>query len=39
MRVDYPQLESLHAKATRDVVEAFYEFLIAPVAKLLRRKS
>lgn len=39
MRVDYPQLESLHAKATREVVEALYELVIAPVAKLLKHKS
>lgn len=37
MRVDYPQLESLQAKATKELAEALYDLVIAPVARLFTR--
>jgi len=33
MRIDYPSLEVLHAKARRERAQAIYELLIAPVVR------
>jgi len=39
MRLDFPQLEALNAKARRERAEAIYFYLIAPLAKLFTRHS
>jgi hypothetical protein len=39
MRVDFPELEALNAKARRERAEAIYTLVIAPIAKLLGHKA
>ena len=39
MRIDYPELEVLHARARRERAEAVYALLIAPLVRLLSRRS
>jgi hypothetical protein len=38
MRIDYPDLEALHAQARRQRAEAVYRLLIAPVVRLLKKR-
>ena len=38
MRIDYPSLEILHARARRERAEMIYRLLIAPVVRLLKRR-
>ena len=37
MRVDYPSLEILHARARRQRAEAVYRLLIVPVVRLFQK--
>ena len=39
MRIDYPELEVLHARARRERAEAVYTLLIAPLVRLFSRRS
>jgi len=39
MRVDFPELEALNAKARRERAEAIYALVIAPIAKLFTHKG
>ena len=39
MRVDFPELEALNAKARRQRAEAIYTLVIAPIAKLFTSAS
>ena len=39
MRLDFPELEALNAKARRERAEALYTFVIAPIAKLFAHKA
>ena len=39
MRLDFPELEALNDKVRRERAEALYEFLIAPLARLLANLS
>ncbi|HET7365259.1 MAG TPA: hypothetical protein VFJ70_16965 [Burkholderiales bacterium] len=39
MRVDFPELEALNAKARRERAEAVYTFVIAPIARLFTHKA
>ena len=39
MRLDFPELEALNARARRERAEAIYTFVIAPIAKLFAPKS
>jgi hypothetical protein len=34
MRIDFPDLEALNAKARRERAEALYDLVVAPIAKL-----
>ena len=38
MRVEFPELEALNAKARRERAEAVYDLVIAPIAKLFAHK-
>ncbi|HWI35092.1 MAG TPA: hypothetical protein VNU64_01460 [Burkholderiales bacterium] len=38
MRIDYPSLEILHARARRERAEMVYRLLIAPVIRLLKKR-
>jgi hypothetical protein len=38
MRIDYTNLERLHARARRERAETVYRLLIAPLLGLLRRR-
>jgi hypothetical protein len=39
MRIDYPSLEILHARARRERAQAMYELLIAPIVRLFHKRS
>lgn len=39
MRLDFPELEALNAKARRERAEAIYTFVIAPIAKLFGHRG
>ena len=39
MRLDFPELEALNARVRRARAEAIYDFLIAPLARLLTNLS
>lgn len=39
MRIDYPELEILTARARRERAEAVYTLLIAPLVRLVSRRS
>jgi hypothetical protein len=39
MRLDFPELETLNAKARRERAEAIYTLVIAPIAKLFGHKA
>ncbi len=39
MRLDFPELEALNAKARRERAEAIYTLVIAPIAKLFGHKA
>jgi len=39
MRLDFPELEALNARARRERAEAIYTFVIAPIARLFAPKS
>lgn len=39
MRLDFPELEALNARARRERAEAIYTFVIAPIAKLFARRT
>ena len=36
MRIDYPQLEALHAQARRERAQAIYRLFIIPIVSLFR---
>lgn len=38
MRVDFPELEALNAKARRERAEALYAYVVAPLARLFAHK-
>ena len=38
MRIDYPSLEILHARARRERAQVIYEMLVAPVVRLLQKR-
>ena len=38
MRIDYPSLEILRARARRERAQAIYELLVAPVVRLLQKR-
>jgi hypothetical protein len=39
MRLDFPELEALNAKARRERAEAIYTLVIAPIAKLFGHRG
>lgn len=39
MRLDFPELEALNAKARRERAEAIYTLVITPIAKLFGHKA
>jgi hypothetical protein len=39
MRLDFPELEALNAKARRERAEAVYTYVIAPIARLFTHKG
>jgi hypothetical protein len=39
MRIDFPDLEVLNAKARRERADAVYEFVLAPIAKLFTHNA
>jgi hypothetical protein len=39
MRLEFPELEALNAKARRERAEAVYALVIAPIAKLFSHKA
>ena len=39
MRLDFPELEVLNAKARRERAEAIYTFVIAPIARLFAPRA
>ncbi|HSU62404.1 MAG TPA: hypothetical protein VLJ12_00850 [Burkholderiales bacterium] len=39
MRLDFPELEALNAKAQRERAEAVYALIVAPLARLLTALS
>jgi hypothetical protein len=39
MRLDFPELEVLNARARRERAEAIYTLVIAPIAKLFGHKA
>jgi hypothetical protein len=38
MRVDFPELEQIHAKARRERAEAVYRLIIAPLHRFFTRR-
>jgi hypothetical protein len=38
MRLDFPELETLNARARRERVEAIYTLVVAPIARLFTPK-
>ena len=38
MRIDYPEMEVLYARARRERAEAVYRILIAPVVRLFHKR-
>ena len=39
MRIDYPQLEILHARARRERAQAVYRLFIIPIKSLFRFRA
>ena len=39
MRLDFPELEALNAKARRERAEALYTLVIAPIARLFAPRA
>jgi hypothetical protein len=39
MRIDFPDLEALNAKARRERAEAIYDLVVAPIAKLFTHNA
>lgn len=39
MRLDFPELEAVNARARRERAEAIYTLVIAPIAKLFGHKA
>lgn len=38
MRIDYPQIEILHARARRERARMIYQLLIAPVVRAFHKR-
>jgi hypothetical protein len=38
MRIDFPELEQMHAKARRERAEAVYRLIIVPIQRFFTRR-